>query len=125
MLDENRDRGVRSFTDSTTVVLMSRLAMMLAVPALIWVMASINAMQADIAVMKSQIQAGTDDRYHASEATRDFALRDAQISRDEADIGKLYTIANTQSQNIAGIITQMEETNRRLAALEAAQRGRR
>jgi hypothetical protein len=86
---------VRSFADSTTLLLISRIGMAIGVPLIsalmIWVLSSINTMEIDIGVMKNQISSGIEDRYHASDAAKDFALRDAAILRNSQDISKLFS----------------------------------
>ena len=88
------DARVRSFADSTTLLLISRIGMAIGVPVIsalmIWVLSSINTMEIDIGVMKNQISTSIEDRYHASDAAKDFALRDAAILRNSQDVAKLF-----------------------------------
>jgi hypothetical protein len=91
--NEAADEKVRSFADSTTMLLASRVAMTVGIPFLmtasVWVLSSISHMQVDIGVMKSQISTGIEDRYHASDAAKDFALRDLQLNRNTGEIASL------------------------------------
>lgn len=113
---------IRSIADSTIVVLFSRIAMLAAVPAMAWMLSSINSMQTDISAMKVEINNGVDDRYRGSEASRDFALRDAEITRNQTDIGKLYSLEALQSQNIAALVIQATDAERRISTLEERRR---
>lgn len=85
---------MRALADSTTMLIISRFGMAFGVPVImsmmVWVLSSVNSMQIDIGVMKNQISAGIEDRYHGSDAVKDFALRDFQINRNAEDIAKLY-----------------------------------
>lgn len=98
------DAAVRSFADSTTMLLISRVGMALGIPIIlsmmVWVLSSVNSMQIDIGIMKTQIAAGVEDRYHASDAAKDFALRDAAILRNTQDISKLFIGQGSLAQRL-------------------------
>lgn len=101
------DATVRSFADSTTMLLVSRIGMAIGIPVIlsmmVWVLSSVNSMQIDIGIMKTQIAAGVEDRYHASDASKDFALRDAAILRNTQDISKLFIEQASLGQRLDAI----------------------
>jgi hypothetical protein len=98
------DAKVRNFADSTTMLLVSRLGMALGVPLILgmtfWLMSSINSLQIDVGVMKSQIASGVEDRYHGTDAAKDFALRDAAILRNSEDISKLFGLQSALAARV-------------------------
>lgn len=113
------DTNVRAFADSTVMVLISRVAMALAVPAMVWMLSSITSMRSDIAAMKVQISNASDDRYHRAEAISDFALRDARIDRSNTDIAQLTGAQNKQADSIAHLLEATQENARRIDQLES------
>lgn len=109
------DARVRNFADSTTMLLVSRVGMAIGVPLMlammVWVLSSINSLQIDVGVMKSQIASGVEDRYHGTDAVKDFALRDAAISRNSQDIAKLFGLQSALVARMDALATHQRPTH--------------
>ena len=65
------------------------IALSLAVPLLCWVAVTLYNTQIELASMSAKLDLATNDRYTASAAGRDLALRDSKITEHERRITRL------------------------------------
>lgn len=85
--------GRRSLADSAALVVAARLMTIAGIPVAgffgAWAFITLVGLQKDVAVISSRVDTLVAHYYSSSDATKDFALRDAQIGNNAQDIKTL------------------------------------
>lgn len=80
------EQRMRELNDNARFQLVGRTASVFGVPAILgligWALFLLVSVSQDVAVMKAKLEAATSDPYHATDARRDFALRDNMITNN-------------------------------------------